>query len=170
MNKGVDKKSFWRQRLNLAKKNGYLHYSVYLANPDLWKLICDTHEEIMKKEIKPEDRVLDIGCAFGRISPLFENYLGVDFSPDFIEEAKRLYPNKKFEIQDINNLPYEDKSFDVGIAISMKHMILGNLGREAWDVIEKELKRVCKKVLILEYGEKEDYTDNRETIGQYEII
>lgn len=170
MNKGIDKLSFWRQRLHLAKTQGYLHYSVYLANPDLWKMICDTHEEIIRKEIKPESSILDIGCGYGRLAPLFENYLGMDFSPDFIIEAKRLYPNKNFELQDIRKLPYKDKTFDFGIAISIRNMILGNLGIEEWQKMEKELKRVCKKVLILEYGETEDYNDTKKTIGKYEIL
>lgn len=170
MLKPIDKTSFWKDRLILAKKQGYIHYSVYLANPTLWKTICDTHAEIIRKEIKISDRVLDIGCGYGRMSPWFADYLGIDFSPDFIEEAKRLYPHKRFEVQNINKLPYITREFDVGIAISMKNMIISNLGNEAWKKVERELKRVCKKVLILEYGQGEDYKDTKETIGKYEII
>lgn len=170
MSKPVNSVAFWKDRLNLAKKQGYLHYSVYLANPTLWKLICETHEEIIAKHIGQEDKVLDIACGYGRLAPLFKNYLGIDFSPDFIEEAKRLYPSKDFEVQDATKLPYKDNEFDWGVAVSFKNMMLGNLGEEVWREIEIEIKRVCKKVLLLEYGEFEDYSDTKETVGKYEIL
>lgn len=170
MQKPVEQVNFWKERLELAKKQGNIHYSVYLANPTLWKTINDTHKEIIQKEILPSDNVLDIGCGYGRMSELLENYTGVDISPDFIDEARKLYPTKTFMVADISKLPFDTKQFDVGVAVSIKNMILGNVGEERWLEIEREIKRVCKKVLILEYGQTEDYQDNKESIGIYEIL
>lgn len=150
-NKPVDKIEFWKNRIDTAVSE---HYSVYVAHEILWKNINRVHEEIMDKYIPKDAYVLDAGCAYGRWSPKFINYLGVDFSPDFIEIAKKKYPNKEFEIQSLNSLPYKDKTFDWGIVVSIKNMIVGNCGKDTWDKMEAEVKRVCKKVLILEYGDE----------------
>lgn len=166
----IDTLEFWKNRLDEAKKINHLHYSVYLANDKLWAKILEAHMEVIHKVIKPTDKVLDAGCGYGRFSSIFENYLGVDFSPDFINEAKRLFPHKNFEVQDLRKLPYLNKEFDVALVVSIKHMVIGNMGIAAWLPMEKELKRVCKKVLILEYGEMEDYTDTKESMAKYEIL
>lgn len=166
----IDRVSFWRKRLEDAKDSGRLHYSVYLANDTLWQRICTAHLSIFKKEIKPGDKVLDAGCGYGRLAPLFEKYTGVDFAPAFIEEAERLFPEKRFMQADLRKLPFKDKEFDWGLLVSIKHMIVGNLGFEEWAKMETELKRVCKKLLILEYGEMESMHDTAESIGKYEII
>lgn len=151
MSKPVDKIGFWKHRIDTAQLE---HYSVYLANPSLWKKINDIHERIIKKYIKEDDKVLDAGCAYGRSSVLFNNYVGIDFSPDFIELAKKKYPNKKFLVGNLKELPFKDKEFDWAFCISMKNMIVGNLGKEQWDIMEKELKRVAKHILLLEYGDE----------------
>lgn len=166
----VDKISFWKERIQEAKKNNKLHYSVYIAHDRLWQKVCKTHEEIIKKEIKEGEKVLDVGCGYGRLSPMFSNYVGVDFSPDFIQEAKSLYPDKKFIVANLKDLPFEDKEFDVGIAVSIRGMIVGNLGKPEWTKMEKELKRVCKKVLVMEYGVYESGRDTVDTISEYEIL
>jgi hypothetical protein len=49
-------------------------------------------------------------------------------------------------------------------------MIIGNLGLDVWEPMEKECKRVCKKVVTLEYGVHEDYHDTFETMARYEIL
>lgn len=166
----IDTLEFWKKRIDEAKKINHLHYSVYLANDRIWAKILEAHMQVINKVIQPTDRVLDAGCGYGRLSPIFENYTGVDFSSDFIAEAKRLYPEKNFEVQDLRKLPYVDKEFDIGLVVSIKHMVIGNMGLQAWLPMEKELRRVCKKVLILEYGEMEDYTDTKESMAKYEIL
>jgi len=153
MSKPVDKLEFWKERLDNAKAKYPLHYSVFVAGDKMWKDIESKHREILNKEIKESDNVLDIGCGYGRASEMVKGrYTGIDFSPDFIKEAQSLYPNKKFMVADIKNLPFNDKEFNVGFMISVKAMIVNNLGKEEWDKMESELKRVCKKILVLEYG------------------
>lgn len=166
----IDKKEFWAKRLMDAKSIKHIHYSVYLANDTLWSRINKAHVDVINKIIKPSDKVLDAGCGYGRLSELFKNYIGIDFSPDFIKEAKQLYPQKTFEVQDLRKLPFKNKEFDVGLVVSVKHMIIGNMGAEAWFPMENELKRVCKKVLILEYGEMENKDDTEESIAKHEIL
>lgn len=154
--KPIDTVNFWKERIDYAKKQGKEQFSVYQANDTLWSRITEIHKKVIK-QLGVNGKVLDAGCGFGRASEWFTDYVGVDFSPDFIAEAKRKYPDRTFVQSDLKKLDFKDKSFDWVIVISIKEMIVDNLGQEEWDAIEKELKRVGKKVLILEYTEPERY-------------
>lgn len=168
MSKPVNKLDFWKDRIEYAKK-GREHYSVFIANDSQWKDINDKHKEILEREIKTTDNVIDLGCAYGRSSEMVKGrYTGVDFSPDFIEKAKQKYPNKKFLVADLKKLPFNDKEFSIGFMVSIKAMIISNLGHDEWNEIEKECKRVCKKLLILEYGQGDK--DIKNNADEYEII
>lgn len=151
MPKQVDKIEFWRKRINTAVSE---HYAVYVAHESLWKEINKIHERIIDAHIPKEAFVLDAGCAYGRWSFKFDKYLGMDFSPDFIQKAKDKYPNKDFLIGSLFEIPFPDKHFDWALVVSIKNMIIVNCGIEAWEKMEAELKRTCKKVLILEYGDE----------------
>lgn len=156
-NKPVQEEQFWRGRLRSAKEHGDVRYSVYLTSRDDWRHLNQTHKDIIDKLIKPEDNVLDAGCGYGRASEWIENYTGIDLSPDLIEHAKRMYPDKDFIVGSLKQLPYQDNEFDWSICISIKAMIIGNCGKEEWDIMLKELKRVAKKVLVLEYTNPQDH-------------
>lgn len=154
MPKPVDKIEFWKERIETAVKP---HYSVYVVHEQGWKRIYEAHQRIISELIKPGEYVLDAGCGYGRMSVLFTNYMGVDFSPDFIEKAKELYPNKEFIQGNLKELPFNDKEFDWSICVSIKRMIEDNCGVGEWKLMLKELQRVSKKVLILEYEDPEPY-------------
>lgn len=158
MTQPVDKLDFWKDRIADSKRGGrYENYSVYIANPRHWAHIEEIHNGLLGKLIPADAKVLDGGCAYGRFSPLFDNYVGIDFSPDFIEEAKKKYPNKDFRVADLKDLPFKDQEFDFAVLGSIKAMIIGNLGQEEWDIMENELRRVARKVIILEYTDPEIY-------------
>jgi ubiquinone/menaquinone biosynthesis C-methylase UbiE len=168
----VSDTSFWRERLEIAKRQKHIQYSVYLAGDDLWNRIYKVHHRIIDKVINNADTVLDLGCGYGRMAEIFnpKRFVGVDVSPDLIAEAKERYPKHKFIEADLLNLPFKDKEFDWGLLVSVRGMIQSNLGEEVWDKMDKECRRVCKKILVLEYGEYENRFDNEETIGKYEIL
>jgi len=149
MSKPIDKLEFWKERIKNAPKD---HFSVYITSESDWKRINEAHQEHFKK-IK--GRVLDAGCGYGRNSIYFEDYVGVDFSPDFIELAKEKFPDKEFMVANLKSLPFKDKEFDWAFCVSIKAMVKNNLGEEEWLKMEKELKRVAKQVMILEYENPE---------------
>ena len=151
---------FWKDRLEKAKNRGRLHTSIYEAGDEVMDQINEAHFNVINELIKPEEKVLDAGCGYGRVADWFtpEQYIGVDFSKDFIAEAHKLHPEYKFILSDLKSLPFEDKEFDWSIMLSIKHMIVYYLGEDAWVDIEKEIKRVSKKVLILEYTNPSNYT------------
>jgi ubiquinone/menaquinone biosynthesis C-methylase UbiE len=157
MNKGVDKETFWKRRLDRAKELGELQCSVFEMSREKWDYLAEIHKTIVRRHVKPGDKVLDAGCGYGRASEWVDNYVGVDFSPDFIKEAQTLYPDKKFIQADLKKLPFKDNEFDLAICVSVKQMIVSNLGENDWLKMEKELKRVAKKVLELEYGSLTDW-------------
>lgn len=45
-----------------------------------------------------DKKVLDVGCGYGRLSDIFEDYKGIDFSDGMIELARQKYPNKNFQV------------------------------------------------------------------------
>jgi len=154
LNKPIDKEEFWKERIDNAARE---HYSVYVTSEFDWKYIYTTHKAIIEEHIPQGVKVLDAGCGYGRMSMLFDNYTGVDFSPDFIREANKKYAGKKFIQANLKELPFGDGEFDWAFCVSIKRMVIDNLGEDEWNKMEKELKRVAKKVLILEYEDPKIY-------------
>ena len=144
--------NFWKERIEKAKK---IRESVYLTTDKDWEEICKVHRHIIKQIVS--GKVLDAGCGYGRVSEWIDDYTGIDFSPDFIEKAKRNYPDKNFILAELNSLPFEDKKFDWTLCISIKRMIIKEQGIEFWSQIEKELWRVSNNILYLEYEQPRVY-------------
>ena len=92
---------------------------------------------------RPGERVLDSGCANGRLFEVFKNvdYFGIDTSERLIEIAKKQYPNIKFQVADALNLPFPDNFFDKVYSISVLHHIPSEDFRFRY---LKEAKRVLK--------------------------
>lgn len=155
MKNPIDNLDFWAERVSRAKKE-MGHYSVYLTTISDWERIEALHASVLKNTVS--GKVLDAGCGYGRISGLIDDYTGVDFSPDFIEWAKELNPGKTFIQADLKNLPFKDKEFDWAVCSSIRHMVIGSLGEGVWAEMEKEILRVAKRVLILEYTTPSEYT------------
>lgn len=148
---------FWKDRIIDAKDRGLLRYSVYNTSANDWDYLCSVHRKICEHYIPKDAKVLDVGCGYGRLSEWFGYYSGIDFSPEFIAEAKRLYPGKEFIVGDIKDMPYTDKEFDWAICISIKGMVIRELGDVQWLKMEKEIKRVAKNILLLEYSSPSEF-------------
>lgn len=150
---------FWEDRLAKAKANKQIHWSVYLCGELMWNKMQEAHREILLREIEPGMKVLDAGCGYGRMARFFPPayYTGVDISPDLLEIAHTDFPMHRFILGNLKELPFKNLEFDVAFCISIKGMIVGNLGGQEWDKIQIELKRVAKKVLLLEYGDITDF-------------
>ena len=150
MTKPTQDLNFWKQRI---EEGGGVEKG--MAVGFIWPVIDLIHKQYIIKNIKSRDKILDAGCGYGRASGWFkdENYTGVDFVPEFVEEARRRHPTKKFFLSDLSKLPFQKKEFDWGLLISVRVVIRSDPnGETKWFKVEKELKRVCRKLLILEYA------------------
>ncbi|KAJ6006710.1 S-adenosyl-L-methionine-dependent methyltransferase [Penicillium sp. IBT 35674x] len=105
--------------------------------------------------IKPNMRILDIGCGPGSITLDLAGLVpqgtivGIDCSETAINSAKELVQkrnveNATFEVANVLKLPYEDETFDIVCA----HQVLIHLPNESSKIgaVEglKEMRRVCK--------------------------
>lgn len=153
----INKTDFWTDRIKRSSELGDIHHSVYISRNELWKQIEAAHFDILKREVEPNMKVLDGGCGYGRCAPLFNKYVGIDFSPDFIQLAREKNPGKVFMQMDLTDIKFESGFFDIAFCISIKAMVEGNLGEEAWAPMLKELMRVANKVIILEYENPQNY-------------
>lgn len=148
--------NYWAERLVYANDT-QRHHAIYLRPLEEWQDIENDHREILKTELCSTTSVLDAGCGYGRLLNLMPKnwkggYLGLDLSPDFIRLAKKEHPANQFKVADLRDLSFlSDSSFDVAVLISIRNMILANVGKVVWDQIESELHRVCKRLLFLEY-------------------
>lgn len=151
----VQNPQFWKERFEPMKdKPEWRFLSVYKTHPLDWHNICENHKRIIQNTVK--GKVLDAGCAYGRASEWIKDYIGVDISPDFIAKAKELYPQKEFIVGDLKALPFATKDFDWAVCISIKAMLERELPGE-WEKVKRELKRVARNILILEYSTSDKY-------------
>jgi len=107
---------------------------------------------LVENYLQKEEKVLDLGCGAGQWFELFQekkaDYFGIDFSEKLIEIAKKRYPQGKFRVASIFNIPFPDNFFDKVYAIALFHHIPSKKLRIKALV---EIKRVLKKngILIL---------------------
>jgi SAM-dependent methyltransferase len=79
--------------------------------------------EILRGRLFGGESILEVGCSTGYYSEILEyllsaqfNYTGVDLSPGMIERAQRWYQRGTFLVTQGTELPFSDRSFDVGIS------------------------------------------------------
>lgn len=158
---------FWRKRLFDARR-GELHHAVYVCPKAEWDAICERHRKILAETIRPTDKILDCGCGWGRLLDLMpldwhmrslhsHQYLGVDLSPDFIQLAKELRPQHYFLVGDLRRLhEVTNGGYDIAVLISVRGMVIRELGRDVWNEMEIQIRKVAKRLLYLEYTPGED--------------
>lgn len=114
--------------------------------------------KVLGKYTKDGDVVLDLGCGNGRLYQLFaENqaepgdealsdrrkisYIGADQSEELIKIASEKFPEAKFVVAEMTDLPFADESFDGVYCIAALYHIPG---RENHLKALSEMKRVLK--------------------------
>ena len=75
---------------------------------------------------QPEETILDLGCGTGHLTAQLAAagavVLGIDSSTEMIEEARRSYPDLRFEIGDARHLTF-DQQFDAVFSNAVLHWI-----------------------------------------------
>lgn len=119
--------------------------------------------EIVKKEldIKEFKTILDVGCGTGALCSVLNDMgldvTGVDPAEKMLNIAREKPENKdiSFAVANIlEQLPFDDKSFDAAIASYVAH----GMGKEDRELMYAEMSRVAKsKVIIYDYNEKRSF-------------
>ena len=100
----------WRKELKAGKeeRGNLLTNLEFLAQTDL---------------LKPEDRILEIGCGIGTVvyelSKKGHDIIGIDISGEAIEYGRKKYDDIRLEVQAAETLPYEDESFEVVLSFDL---------------------------------------------------
>ena len=98
------------------------------AYQSFWHLVggVKRNRALVRNYIRPQsgDRILDIGCGPGSMAPflLDSEYLGVDASPEYIDEARRRFPQMRFACQRVSQYNLVQRNhFDIVLALGVLH-------------------------------------------------
>jgi hypothetical protein len=151
-------REFWRERMERAVTEFQEpHRTLYECSIDHWMAIASHHTKLLSRIVRSTDSILDTGCAWGRLLHLLPphwqgDYLGVDLNPDFIRMARQRHPNRVFIEGDLRKIAtYCTKAYDIAVLISIRSMILRELGTDTWAQIRKQLGKVARWIVYLEY-------------------
>lgn len=160
--KPVGEVQFWRKRLLWACATGRgTHTAIYDTSPDTWQDIQNCTKKILSNHLSPGDKLLDAGCGYGAASSYLPGdgvkYVGVDFSPEMIEVARLAYPDRDFRVGDLRRLEFSRRYFDFALCRSIRKMVVDEMGAAEWKAIERELLRVSRRIIIIEYEDLPRY-------------
>lgn len=107
-------------------------------------------------EPSPGERALDLGCAGGAVTHFLSTFgcevVGVDSEPLAVETAAGLFPDLRFQVADVTDLPFADSSFEKAVAADLAE----HLEDETFDRMLREVARV-----LVPGGTLSIYTPNR---------
>jgi demethylmenaquinone methyltransferase/2-methoxy-6-polyprenyl-1,4-benzoquinol methylase len=105
----------------------------------------------------PARRTLDVACGTGFLTRhLHGDVVGLDQSPDMLEEAKRKAPDARFVQGDALELPFEDGSFDrVFTSFFYGHLEDGDRER-----FLAESRRVARELVVVEASRERSDVDS----------
>ena len=99
---------------------------------------------VYKLDIKPDSKVLEVGCGAGQFSKLFNvnfDYYGIDYSRSLINRNISITNSKVFNCE-AANLPFKDNYFDFCFSVGVFEYFPNK--EYAYKVI-REIERVTKK-------------------------
>ena len=125
------------------QKTRISHWDTIARKYDTWhgmghwyhQRLVDVH----RFHVSPSLRVLEVGCADGRLLAALQpaRGVGVDFSEKMISRAKQNHPELEFIHADAHDLSMINETFDI--------IILSDLVNDLWDVqrVFDQIKRLC---------------------------
>lgn len=148
---------YWKKRLKSVPDDS-LHHAIFKCPTSVWEAIEVKHTKILNELVRPTHSILDIGCGYGRLLRMMRDswaggYLGIDLSPDFIEMARIDHPKRVFVVADLTKdmAQFSRYEFDWAVMISIRPMIKRNLGDIVWAGIERDVRKIARRLLYLEY-------------------
>ncbi len=119
------------------------HWDAIARKRDRWRGMGTWYhrrlEEIYRFHTPPGLRVLEIGCADGRLLAALQpsRGVGVDFSGEMIRRARERHPDLEFIQADAHDLSALKETFDI--------IILSDLVNDLWDVqrVLEQIRSLC---------------------------
>ena len=119
------------------------HWDAIARKRDAWQGMGRWYHrrltEIYRFHVAPNQRVLELGCADGRLLSALRpsRGVGVDFSEEMVRRAKERHPELAFLHADAHELSALEETFDV--------IILSDLVNDLWDVqrVLEGIKPLC---------------------------
>jgi len=118
--------------------------------------------DLLLPELKKDEIVLDLGCGSGRdclfLARRGFKTVGIDISDVAIEKARKRAKseklNVKFDVGNIEELPYEDKSFDKIIsAYTIESVNIKKVTKEMHRVLKDDGKAYLLIIIVKEFVE-----------------
>ena len=100
----------------------------------------------------PAKRLLDIGCGYGRLFPVYAelnipDVIGIDISPYAISKVKKAWPNYTAQVMMIEDIKFPPNHFDAAISNNALAYVLPDIHiRQAVDKIAEQ----CRSILLVE--------------------
>ncbi len=89
----------------------------------VWKMAAGLLELL---EAKPGERILDLGCGTGhltaKIAATGAKVVGIDRSPEMIQQAREQYPSLQFEVMDAREITFSEP-FDAVFSNATLHWV-----------------------------------------------
>jgi ubiquinone/menaquinone biosynthesis C-methylase UbiE len=149
--------------LSMGKNSSFLFNSIAPIYGLFYEMQKNRYGMVIYKvsdelDLTAYDTILDVGCGTGALcSVLHEKGLtvtGIDPADKMLKIAKRQPENKAIAFIQANvldQLPFENKSFDISIASYVAHGLQKNERKQMYE----EMSRVTKsKVIIYDYNQK----------------
>jgi len=128
-------------------RNFDYHEKIFESLPNSYKRWIDEEKIFLRKEIKKDSKVLDVGCGDGRsmkdIIDITQNIIGIDIDNSAVLFAKKEfkeYPNINVLKANAKKMPFSDSCFD--FVICMTSFV--NFGEDKYNGLN-EIKRVLKE-------------------------
>lgn len=153
--RAVSRDELERLVANVGERDGWNFSRVRMVrDPIAWH-----YDEVVRRYLRPEDRVLDVGTGGGELflglADAFNEGVGVDVQPSMVAVARRNLPASlsgriRFELTARTELAFEPESFDVVLnrhASTYPEAIVGVLRPGGWVVVQGLGERKNEQIL-----------------------
>lgn len=148
--------AFWDARVIKMQLEGEpTRMAIYHTTANEWERIQRHTAMIIQKFVQRGARILDAGCGLGHLPDALAkvrndwNFVGVDYSPKMIEQAKERRPRQEFILADLRELPFPDDSFDWAVCRGVEGSIKTLVSTADWNRMQAEMLRVAKRLLLI---------------------
>ena len=118
-----------------------------------WALVTLGRAQSLRKmsldvvDIQPTDHVLDVGCGTGRLTNVINEtvkqsgrVVGIDPAIEMVETARKKNAGVDFRLAAVENLPFDDESFDLVTSSLVLHHLPDSLKPAAFQEMARVLK------------------------------